>query len=140
MMEVTSISDGIIIDHVPAGTALKVLNYLHIDPSKATIALIMNTTSNRYGCKDIIKIQNAPDIDLEVLGLVAPNATVDVVKNSTIVTKQRPRLPEQVTNVISCSNPRCVTSAERDIDQLFHLSDRETGEYRCSYCDEAAKL
>jgi aspartate carbamoyltransferase regulatory subunit len=140
MMEVTSISEGIIIDHVPAGTALKVLNYLHIDPTKASLALIMNTTSHRYGCKDIIKIQNSADVDLEVLGLVAPHATVDVVKDSRIVEKQKPRLPEHVTNVISCANPRCVTSSERDIDQLFHLSNPDTGEYRCDYCDEAAKL
>ncbi|MCI1984011.1 MAG: aspartate carbamoyltransferase regulatory subunit [Bifidobacteriaceae bacterium] len=139
-MEVTSIAEGIIIDHVPAGTALKVLSYLHIDPAKSTIALIMNTTSHRYGCKDIIKIQNETDIDLDVLGLVAPHATVDVVKNAQIVEKQKPRLPRHVTNVISCANPRCVTSSERDLDQLFHLSNADTGEYRCDYCDEAAKL
>lgn len=141
MMEVTSISEGIIIDHVPAGTALKVLDYLHIDPTSATIALIMNTTSNRYGRKDIIKIQNySDDVNLEVLGLVAPNATVDMVKNATIVDKLRPRLPQRVTNVITCTNPRCVTTAERDIDQRFHLADATSGEYRCDYCDEEAKL
>lgn len=140
MMEVTSISEGIIIDHVPAGTALKVLNYLRIDPTTASIALIMNAASNRYGSKDIIKIQNAPDIDLEVLGLIAPNATVDIVKDSQIVAKQRPRLPQKVTDVISCVNPRCVTSTEHGIVQTFHLTNPETGEYRCDYCDEAAKL
>lgn len=140
MMEVTSISEGIIIDHVPAGTALKVLNYLRIDPTTASIALIMNTTSNRYGSKDIIKIQNAPDVDLDVLGLIAPNATVDIVKDSKIVAKKRPRLPQKVTNVLSCVNPRCVTSTEHGIDQIFRLTNAETGEYRCLYCDEAAEL
>ncbi|MCI1936153.1 MAG: aspartate carbamoyltransferase regulatory subunit [Bifidobacteriaceae bacterium] len=139
-MEVTSISEGIIIDHVPAGTALKVLNYLRIDPTTASIALIMNTTSNRYGSKDIIKIQNAPDVDLDVLGLIAPNATVDIVKDSRIVAKKRPRLPQKVTNVLSCVNPRCVTSTEHGIDQIFRLTNPETGEYRCLYCDEAAEL
>lgn len=140
MMEVTSITDGIIIDHVPAGTALKVLSYLHIDPSTASIALIMNATSNRFGSKDIIKIQNAPDINLEVLGLIAPNATVDVVKDSIIVAKRHPHLPQQVRNVLVCANPRCVTSSERGVEQRFHLANAATGEYRCDYCDEEAAL
>ena len=92
-MEVTSIQDGIIIDHVPAGTALKVLQYLKIDPSKTRLALIMNTDSPRYGTKDIIKIENVEGIDLDVLGLVARQATVDIVRGGRIVEKVQPHLP-----------------------------------------------
>lgn len=139
-MEVTSIQDGIIIDHVPAGTALKVLQYLKIDPSKTRLALIMNTDSPRYGTKDIIKIENVEGIDLDVLGLVARQATVDIVRGSRIVEKVQPHLPERVVNVITCVNPRCVTTTERGIDQMFHLAHSERQEYRCDYCDEEAKL
>ena len=95
-MEVTSIQDGIIIDHVPAGTALKVLEYLRIDPATTKLALIMNTTSRRYGSKDIIKIEDAQDVDLDVLGLVARQATVDIIHGGQIVNKQTPTLPERV--------------------------------------------
>lgn len=139
-MEVTSIQDGIIIDHVPAGTALKVLDYLRIDPATTRLALIMNTTSQRYGSKDIIKIEDVSDIDLDVLGLVAREATVDIVRGGAIVRKVSPHLPEHVVNVITCKNPRCVTTTERGIDQMFHLTHSERQEYRCDYCDEEAKL
>ena len=139
-MEVTSIQDGIIIDHVPAGTALKVLQYLHIDPSRTRLALIMNAASRRYGTKDIIKIEDQPDIDLDVLGFVARQATVDIVHGGHIVDKKQPNLPEHVINVIRCVNPRCVTTVERGIDQRFHLTHTGRQEYRCDYCDEEAKL
>ena len=118
-MEVTSIQDGIIIDHVPAGTALKVLEYLRIDPATTKLALIMNTTSRRYGSKDIIKIEDAQDVDLDVLGLVARQATVDI---------------------ITCVNPRCVTTTEPGIDQVFYLDHTDDEVYRCRYCDEEAKF
>ena len=111
-MEVTSIQNGIIIDHVPAGTSLKVLEYLKIDPAKTKLALIMNADSKRYGSKDIIKIEDDKDIDLDVLGFVARQATVDVVRGGKIVEKKQPNLPEHIVGVISCVNPRCVTTAE----------------------------
>ena len=130
-MEVTSIQNGIIIDHVPAGTSLKVLEYLKIDPAKTKLALIMNADSKRYGSKDII---------LDVLGFVARQATVDVVRGGKIVEKKQPNLPEHIVGVISCVNPRCVTTAEPGIKQMFHLVHSERLEYRCDYCDEEAKL
>ncbi|MBT1164454.1 MULTISPECIES: aspartate carbamoyltransferase regulatory subunit [Bifidobacterium] len=139
-MEVTSIVNGIIIDHVPAGTSLKVLEYLKIDPSKTKLALIMNTTSKRFGSKDIIKIEDDKDIDLDVLGFVARQATVDVVRGGHIVEKKQPHLPEHVVGVIKCVNPRCVTTSEHDIKQMFHLVHSDRLEYRCDYCDEEAKL
>lgn len=139
-MEVTSIRNGIIIDHVPAGTALKVLQYLKIDPTSTKLALIMNTDSRQYGSKDIIKIEDAGDINLDVLGFIARQATIDIVRGGKIVRKEKPNLPEHMVNVITCKNPRCVTTTERGIDQMFHLVHSERQEYRCDYCDEEAKL
>ncbi|NEG69166.1 aspartate carbamoyltransferase regulatory subunit [Bifidobacterium choloepi] len=142
-MEVTSIQNGIIIDHVPAGTALKVLHYLHIDPAATKLALIMNADSQQYGTKDIIKIEGENHVDLEALGLIARQATVDVVEGGVIVAKKHPKLPHRVVNIIRCVNPRCVTTTERGIDQLFHLVDdggNGKPEYRCDYCDEEAKF
>lgn len=144
-MEVTSIQNGIIIDHVPAGTALKVLEYLKINPAKTKLALIMNTDSHLYGTKDIIKIEDedgkkGPSVDLDVLGLVARTATVGIVRGGRIVEKKTPMLPEHVVNILTCRNPRCVTTTERGIEQMFHLTHSERQEYRCDYCDEEAKL
>ena len=141
-MEVTSIQNGIIIDHVPAGTALKVLEYLKIDPAKTKLALIMNTDSHMFGTKDIIKIESeeeAETIDLEVLGLVALTATVGIVRGGKIVEKKHPTLPEHVVNIIKCVNPRCVTTTEPAV-QMFHLVHSDRQEYRCDYCDEEAKF
>jgi aspartate carbamoyltransferase regulatory subunit len=138
-MEVTSIQNGIIIDHVPAGQALKVLEYLKINPAKMRLALIMNATSNRFGSKDIIKIETEKDINLDVLGFVARQATVDIVRCGTIVDKVKPALPDRLVNVLTCANPRCVTTSEMGLNQMFHLAQRERGEYRCDYCDEKAK-
>ncbi len=141
-MEVTSIQNGIIIDHVPAGTALKVLEYLKIDPAKTKLALIMNTDSHMFGTKDIIKIESeeeAETIDLDVLGLVARTATVGIVRGGKIVEKKQPTLPEHVVNIIKCVNPRCVTTTEPAV-QMFHLVHFDRQEYRCDYCDEEAKF
>ena len=141
-MEVTSIQNGIIIDHVPAGTALKVLEYLKIDPAKTKLALIMNTDSHMFGTKDIIKIESeeeAETIDLDVLGLVARTATVGIVRGGKIVENKQPTLPEHVVNIIKCVNPRCVTTTEPAV-QMFHLVHSDRQEYRCDYCDEDAKL
>ena len=141
-MEVTSIQNGIIIDHVPAGTALKVLEYLKIDPAKTKLALIMNTDSHMFGTKDIIKIESeeeAETIDLDVLGLVARTATVGIVRGGKIVEKKQPTLPEHVVNIIKCVNPRGVTTTEPAV-QMFHLVHSDRQEYRCDYCDEEAKF
>ena len=139
-MEVTSIQNGIIIDHVPAGTALKVLEYLKIDPSKTKLALIMNTDSHMYGTKDIIKIEDETEaVNLDVLGLVAPHRNRCVVRGGKIVEKKQPTLPEHVVNIIKCVNPRCVTTTEPAV-QMFHLVHSDRAEYRCDYCDEEAKF
>lgn len=137
-MKVTSIVDGVIIDHVQAGTALKVLNYLHVDPARTRLALIMNTDSHKYGRKDIIKIEQTEDLDLTPLGFIAPQSTVNQVRHGHIVSKGKPDRPQHLVNIITCLNPRCVTSVERAADQRFHLDS--SGSYRCDYCDERAEL
>ncbi|WEV52299.1 aspartate carbamoyltransferase regulatory subunit [Bifidobacterium sp. ESL0798] len=138
-MEVTSITNGIIIDHVDAGTALTVLHYLKIDPTTTKLALIMNATSHALGAKDIIKLEDVEGLNLDALGFIAPHATVNIVRGGRIVDKAKPELPEHLVGVISCKNPRCVTTAETGLEQRFHLANAERREYRCDYCDEEAQ-
>ncbi|MBQ3201276.1 MAG: aspartate carbamoyltransferase regulatory subunit [Clostridia bacterium] len=139
-MIVNSIERGIVIDHITAGTGHKILDYLKIDTKKNTVAFIMNATSEKHGRKDIIKIENVTDVDLTVLGLLDPNATVNIIENGEIVKKINLTLPEKVVNVIKCKNPRCVTSVERNANHIFHLMNAETREYRCEYCDDIVSM
>ena len=139
-MEVNSIESGIVIDHIQAGYGLKVLEYLNIDVMKNMIALIMNAESKKHTRKDIIKIEGVIDVDLTALGLLDHKATVNVIENGVIVNKINLSLPEKVTNVIKCKNPRCVTSVEPSIPHIFHLVDEELEEYSCEYCDEIVKI
>jgi aspartate carbamoyltransferase, regulatory subunit len=139
-MIVNSIERGIVIDHITAGTGNRILDYLKIDTKKNTVAFIMNATSKKHGRKDLIKIENVTDVDLTVLGLLDPNATVNIIENGQIVKKINLELPKTVTNVIRCKNPRCVTSVERNAPHIFHLLDAQTREYRCEYCDEIVSM
>ncbi len=135
-MIVDSIEKGIVIDHITAGLGMTVLGFLNIDKTKNTIAFIMNASSSKHGRKDMIKIENVVDVDLAVLGLIDPTATVNIIEDSDIVKKITLKLPESVTNVIQCKNPRCVTSVEKNIPHVFHLIDEENREYKCDYCDD----
>ena len=139
-MEVNSIENGIVIDHIRAGTGLKALTYLGIDMRNDTVALIINAHSNKHGRKDIIKIENLLDVDLAALGLLDCGATVNYIVNGELVNKVKLALPERVTDVIKCRNPRCVTSVEPAIPHVFLLVDPATEEYRCEYCDEAVRF
>ncbi len=139
-MLVNSIEKGIVIDHITAGLGAKILEYLDIDLTTNTVAFIMNASSKKHERKDIVKIQNVIDVDLAVLGLIEPNATVNVIENGQIVRKISLQLPEKVTNVIKCKNPRCVTSVEANAPHIFHLIDAENREYRCEYCDEIVSM
>jgi len=139
-MEVNSIENGIVIDHVRAGTGLKVLSYLGIDTHKDTVALIMNATSNKNGRKDVIKLDNMLDIDLTALGLLDCGATVNYIEEGKLVKKVKLALPDRVTDVIKCKNPRCVTSVEPAIPHIFLLVDAKTEEYRCEYCDDIVRV
>ena len=139
-MIVNSIERGIVIDHITAGTGNRILSQLGIDTRKQTVAFIMNATSKKYGRKDIIKIENVTDVDLTMLGLLDPTATVNVIENGRIVKKINLELPTEVVNVIRCKNPRCVTSVERNAPHIFHLMNAQTREYRCEYCDEIISM
>jgi aspartate carbamoyltransferase regulatory subunit len=134
-MIVDSIEKGIVIDHISAGLGLSILDHLDVDKTN-TIAYIMNAASKKYGRKDLVKIENVVDVDLAVLGLLDPNATVNVIENGIIIEKINLKLPEKVVNVLKCKNPRCVTSIEVNAPQIFHLADEEQRVYRCEYCDD----
>ena len=139
-MEVNEIDNGIVIDHLRAGTGLKVLSYLDVDTRSDRIALIMNATSNKIGRKDVIKFENLLNVDLAALGLIDHEATVNYIENGEIVKKVKLALPDSVTNVIKCKNPRCVTSVEPEIPHVFLLVDPQSEEYRCKYCDEIVRF
>ncbi len=140
MLTINSIKNGVVIDHIKAGVGIKLFNYLGLDKADFTVALIMNATSSKLGKKDIIKIENAIDIDYQVLGLIDPNITIDVIENEIIKEKIHLHLPEKVVDILECKNPRCVTTVEKSIHQEFYLVDKENGEYRCRYCDEIHRL
>jgi len=139
-MEVNSIENGIVIDHIRAGTGLKVLSYLGVDTRMDTVALIMNAQSNKNGRKDVIKFENLLDVDLAALGLLDCGATVNYIEDGKLTKKVKLALPERVTDVIKCKNPRCVTSVEPSIHHVFLLVDAQTEEYRCEYCDEIVRV
>jgi aspartate carbamoyltransferase regulatory subunit len=139
MVVINSIAKGIVIDHIRAGYGMRVLAYLNIDASRNTVAFIMNAVSGKYGRKDLIKIENITDVDLTVLGLIDHNATVNIIEDHIIVKKIKLRLPDTVTDVIRCKNPRCVTSSESGVPHIFRLVDEGAKEYRCEYCDDIVK-
>lgn len=140
MLEITSIKNGIVIDHIQAGTGVKIFNYLGLDKTNYNVALIINADSKKLGKKDIIKIENCDKLDYTVLGLLSPSITIDEVKDEKIIRKISPELPSRVENIITCKNPRCITVQEKYVPHSFVLVDRETGRYRCEYCDEITRL
>lgn len=140
MVVIDSIKTGIVIDHITAGLGMKVLEYLDVDTTRDTVALIMNAVSSKYGRKDVVKIENVTGIDLAALGLIDPKVTVNYIEDHIIRQKIHITVPEKVVNIIKCNNPRCVTSIEAGAPQIFHLIDRENREYRCEYCDEIISM
>jgi len=136
-MKIEGLANGIVIDHIRAGFGVKVLEYLGAIGKGNTVAFIMNAVSKKHGRKDIIKLENIKDLDLAVLGLIDHNATVNFIKDHTIVDKIKLSLPDKVTNVIRCKNPRCVTS----IESIPHTFNRvgESQTYHCVYCDDLVK-
>ena len=140
MVVIDSIKTGIVIDHITAGLGMKILEYLDIDTTKDTVALIMHAVSSKYGRKDVVKIENVSDIDLAALGIIDPKVTVNYIEDHIIREKVNITVPERVVNIIKCNNPRCVTSVEQGAPQIFYLIDRENREYRCEYCDEIISM
>ncbi len=138
-MKIDPIKNGIVIDHIEAGKGMEVYNILNLSELDCMIALIKNVPSKKTGKKDIIKIDASVALDLDVLGYIAPEATVNFIENGALVKKSKVELPETVKNVIKCKNPRCITSVEQGIDQVFKLVDKENRVYRCIYCESKAK-
>ena len=137
-MIIGTIVDGLVIDHIPAGRAMELYHYLRLDRLQCEVAIIKNATSQKLGRKDIIKIGEVIDLDQDILGFISPNITVNVIRNGEKVDKMHPELPEKISDVIRCRNPRCITSIEQELRQVFKLTDRETATYRCIYCDTKA--
>lgn len=139
-MRVDSIKNGIVIDHIAAGCAMQIYEMLSLDKLDCTVAILKNVPSVKMGKKDIIKIDCDLDINLSVLGFVSPSITVVSVKNGEIVEKRHIALPDEITDIIKCKNPRCITSTEQFVSHRFRLTDPENGIYRCVYCDTKAEL
>ena len=134
-MNIDAIENGIVIDHITAGKAMKLYSLLKLDELDAQVAIIKNASSRKMGKKDIIKIADNLDLNLDVLGYIDPNITVCYIKDGKMVKKEHVELPERITNIIRCKNPRCITSVERELDHVFKLTDRENRVYRCIYCE-----
>ena len=136
-LTVGSISEGFVLDHIQAGRSMDIYKYLKLDKLDCCVAIIKNARSNKMGKKDIIKIECPIDfMDLDILGFIDHNITVNIIKDEKIVEKKTLRLPKQITNVIKCKNPRCITSIEQELDHVFVLTDPEKEVYRCKYCEE----
>ena len=138
-MIIGQIKDGIVLDHITAGKAMTIYNILKLDELDCTVAMIKNADSPKLGKKDIIKISTLLDLDLDVLGYLDPEITVNVIRNSRVEERRKVGLPERVVGVIKCKNPRCITSVEQEIVHEFKLTDRNKKVYRCIYCEQAAK-
>lgn len=139
MLNIGGLNNGIVIDHIEVGGAMKIYSYLNLENLDNSVAIIKNAKSNKMGKKDIIKIEGTIDIDLDMLGVLDPNITINIIENGTIIAKKNPKLPEQVTNIIRCKNPRCITTIEQEIPHIFKLTNKNKGLYRCIYCEQAFK-
>lgn len=137
-MTIDSIINGIVLDHITAGKSMEIYRILELDKLGCSVAIIKNVISKKAGRKDIIKIDSLIDLDFEVLGYIDPGTTVNIVKDGKIVEKMKLELPDKITGVIKCKNPRCISSIEQELVQSFFLADRENGVYRCSYCETKA--
>lgn len=138
-MNIDSIRNGIVIDHITAGRGMRLYELLELDNPEMSIAIIKNAPSRKRGRKDIIKIDADIPIDLDIIGYVDPGATVDVIRNSQVVEKKIIDMPQKLVNVLKCKNPRCITSCEQELDNIFVLADRDKKEYRCLYCETKAE-
>ena len=136
-LTVGRIEEGFVLDHIQAGRSMDIYKYLHLDKLDCCVAIIKNAKSNKMGKKDILKVECDPSlINLDILGFIDHNITVNIIKDEKIVAKKELKLPKQVVNVIKCKNPRCITSIEQGLDQIFVLADEEKEVYRCKYCEE----
>ena len=138
-MNIDSIQNGIVIDHISAGQGMKLYELLDLEDLDCSVALIKNVASKKLGRKDIIKIDAQISVNLDIIGYVDPDATVNIIRDGVLVEKKGIKLPERLTNVLKCKNPRCITSTEQELDHVFKLMDPAKKIYRCIYCDARSK-
>ena len=134
-MIIGKIQDGIVIDHIKAGQGMKLYEILGLDKLDCQVAFIKNADSQKYGKKDILKVDQIIDINLDAVGFVDPNITVNIIKGGELAKRTHLELPEEISGFVKCKNPRCITTVEQEIPHRFKLTDRETGTYRCVYCE-----
>ena len=134
-MNIDSIVNGIVIDHIEAGNGMRIYNLLGLDSLDCSVAIIKNVHSRKQGKKDIIKVDSDIELDMDIIGYIDSGITVNIIKDGVLVEKRRIDLPEKLTNVIKCKNPRCITSTEQELPHVFKLTDRENRVYRCVYCE-----
>ena len=138
-MNIDSIKNGIVIDHITAGKAMELYFHLGLDKLDDQVAIIKNANSKKMGKKDIIKVDGNVMLDMNVIGFFDPGATVTIIKDSAVVEKKKITLPERITNVILCKNPRCITTTEQELPHIFRLTDEKNRIYRCLYCEAKAE-
>ena len=138
-MNVDGIKNGIVIDHIRAGQGMEIYKFLGLEALDRPVALMKNVSSHKMGKKDIIKIDGELGLDLNVLGYIDPDITIDVIENEVRTKKYHPQLPELIRDIVKCKNPRCITTTEQELPHIFRLSDPEGKVYRCIYCDSKAK-
>lgn len=137
MLNISGLKEGLVLDHIEAGRSLDIYYHLGLDKLECQVAIIKNARSNKMGRKDIIKIDGMIDnLDLQVLGYIDHKITVNIIKDNKIVEKKKLKLPQKITNVIQCKNPRCITSIEQELPHEFYLADKTNEIYRCMYCEE----
>lgn len=138
-MNIDSIKNGIVIDHIQAKKGMEIYDALKLEELDCSVAIITNAKSKKMGRKDIIKIDKEIDVNTEVIGYIDPNVTINIVQNNVITNKYHAKLPEKIINIAKCKNPRCITSIEKELDQVFILRDKENKVYRCQYCEMSLK-
>ena len=139
MLNIGGLDQGVVIDHIKAGHGMKIYHYLGLEKFDCTVALIKNAKSNKMGKKDIIKIEGPLRVDLDILGVLDDQITINIIEHNEIVEKRALKLPKVVTNIIKCKNPRCITSVEQELDHKFVLTNPEERTYRCMYCEQKFK-
>ena len=134
-MNIDSIQNGVVLDHIQAGKSMEIYKHLHLDQLDCSVAIIKNARSGHMERKDIIKIDSPVELDLDVLGYIDPNITVNIIRDGKLAEKKHLELPEKLVNILRCKNPRCITVSEPQLDAIFKLSNRDRRIYRCAYCD-----
>ena len=134
-MHIDSIQNGIVLDHIKAGKAMELYRVLELNKLECSVAVLMNVPSRKMGCKDMIKIAEDYEVNLDILGYIDPGITVNIIKNGELTEKRSVDLPDQITGYLKCHNPRCITTTEQELTQVFKLANRATGTYRCLYCE-----